>query len=139
MTNLIATVGFIWIALQYIIPPLTKGNVAVTRFSLSMVSPALLMAITLLMVAAGLTTVTLGIIAVTSEGGVGASMVHDSLLLYFSKEFISSMIAMAAALRISGLLLPSFIAVSNGRWAVLGSLPIALFLSVAGTLTSIAS
>ncbi len=137
MANLIATIGFIWIALQYIIPPLTKGNVSVTHHFLSMVSPALIMAITLLMIIGGLTILTLAIIDVTTTRQL--VMVHDNLALYFGKEFLSDTIAMSAALRISGFLLPSFITVSNGRWAVLASLPIALFMSVAGTLTSMAS
>jgi hypothetical protein len=135
MSILIATIGLVWLSLTCIAPKITKGNVMVSDFSVSMVPPALLASLSILLLVCAL-----GIASMFAMSLVGVPFsLHLTIVdpgQYVINELATNLVATSAAIIMSSKLLPSLITVTNGRWAVIASLPIALFMTVIGLIAA---
>ena len=136
MSTLIATIGLVWLSLTFIAPKITKGNVTVSEFSLSMVPPALMASLSIIMLICGLGIATMFAMSIL---GIPLSLevVIASPGQYAINELATNLIATTAALVMSSKLMPSLITVTSGRWAAIASLPIALFMTAIGLIAAI--
>lgn len=129
MSNFIATIGLVWLSLQFIAPRITRGNVAVSEYSISLVPPALLASMSLIMVLCGLFIATLFLTcAIGSPVNLHAAI--DEPLHYAIKELLTNAVFVTGALLISSQLFPALISILNSRWAAVASLPIAVFMTL---------
>jgi hypothetical protein len=136
MSTLIATIGLVWLSLTCIAPKITKGNVTVSEFSLSLVPPALVASLSILMLICALGIATIFAMSIV---GIPMSLEHAvaSPGQYAINELATNMVATTAALVMSSKLMPSLISVTSGRWAAIASLPIALFMTAIGLMAAV--
>jgi len=136
MSTLIATIGLIWLSLTCIAPKITKGNVTVSEFSLSIVPPALMASLSLIMLICGLGISTLFIMsAIGAPLDLKMAMANPGQ--YLINELITNMVATTAALIMCSKLMPSLISITSERWAAIASLPIALFMTAIGLMAAV--
>jgi|GEM_PF-984354 len=136
MSTLIATIGLVWLSLTCIAPKITKGNVTVSEFSLSMVPPALVASLSILMLVCAL-----GIVTMFAMSVAGIPLSLDLVVVspgqYAINELATNLVATTAAIIMSSKLIPSLISVTSGRWAAIASLPIALFMTAIGLIAAV--
>lgn len=135
MSTLVATVGLIWLSLIYIIPKLTRGNVAVSEFSVSLVPPGLVASMSVLMLVCGV-----GIVAMFAMCLAGMPLhlpveIVDAKT-YLLNELVTNLVASTAAIVLTNKLAPTLIMVASGRWAVIAGVPIAVFLTAIGLISA---
>jgi hypothetical protein len=133
MSTLIAYIGLIWLSLIYIVPKITRGNVAVSDHSITAVPSALLASMTLLMVTSGLAILFLTGLALSGTP-VNLHIAVEEPSQYLLGELICNASVITVSLLVSNALAPSLFHVKSGFWAAVASLPMAALLTIVGFL-----